>query len=216
MIQKRIGQLLCVSLLLTSVDALAGPNQPLEATSTGNDGWEPNGLAEERRWAVTVDSVWLSEEQLGDMLLFQAALTESQLWSVAVSRKLASFNEHSDFEFEGQVAKHAGPLQRHWEFNGLGVYRWHTFPWDRHINTSVAFGLGLSYALDKPAFEVQAHEKSNRLLVYILVELAVALPRAPRWEIVARIHHRSAAYGIFENDLQGASNGLGFGLKYRF
>jgi len=69
---------------------------------------------------------------------------------------------------------------------------------------------------NRPKVTESAHEKSNRLLVYILVELAIALPRAPQWEFVARIHHRSAAYGIFENDLQGASDEFGSGFKYRF
>ena len=150
------------------------------------------------------------------MLVFQASLSDSQLWVGALSRKIASLNDHIDFEIEGQLAKHAGPVQRHWEVNGLGLVRWKTFPWDPYVDISAAFGLGLSYAFDKPEFEVQAHDKSNRLLAYILVELTAAFSRAPQWEFVARIHHRSAAYGLFEDDLQGASNGLGFGFKYRF
>ena len=56
----------------------------------------------------------------------------------------------------------------------------------------------------------------NRLLAYILVELTFALPSAPQWAVVARIHHRSSSYGLFEEDLQGASNAAGFGIKYRF
>ncbi len=216
MIQKSFVQLLCGWLFLTSMEVRAESDDAIGVDLKSYDGVEADGLTDERTWAVTFDTVWLSEEELGDMLFFQAELSRSQLWAVALSRKLASLNEHSDIEFEGQVAKHAGPVQRHWEVNGLGIVRWHTFPWDRYVNTSAAFGLGLSYAFDKPEFEVQAHDRSNRLLVYILVELTAAMPRAPQWELVARIHHRSAAYGTFEDDLRGASNGFGFGLKYRF
>ncbi len=202
--------------MLTGVETHAESDDTMEIYVRADDIGELEGLTGERKWAATFNIVWLSEEQLGDMLFFQAKLSDSHVWVGALSKNLASLNEHIDIEFEGQVAKHSGPVQRHWELNGLGVLRWQTFPWDRYVDTSVAFGLGLSYAFDKPEFEVQAHDRSNRLLVYILVELTAAIPRAPQWEFVARIHHRSAAYGTFEQDLRGASNGLGFGLKYRF
>ncbi len=216
MIHKSFAQLLCVGVLLTGVEARAESDDTMDVYVRADDIGELEGLTNERRWAATFNTIWLSEEELGDALFIQAKLSDSQLWVGALSRKLASLNERIDIEFEGQVAKHAGPVQRHWEVNGLGVLRWQTFPWDRYVDTSAAFGLGLSYAFDKPEFEVQAHDRSNRLLGYILVELTAALPRAPQWEFVARIHHRSAANGTFENDLRGASNGLGFGLKYRF
>ena len=57
---------------------------------------------------------------------------------------------------------------------------------------------------------------SNKWMTYILVELAFSLPRYPRWAAVMRIHHRSTAYGTFEENMEGASNALGFGIKYRF
>ena len=216
MIQKSFVQLLCGWLMLTGVEARAESDDTMDVYVRADDVGELEGLTDERRWAATFNTVWLSEEALGDMLSFQAKLSDSQVWVGALSRKLASLNEHIDIEFEGQVAKHSGPVQRHWELNGLGVLRWQNFPWDRYVDTSAAFGLGLSYAFDKPEFELQAHDRSNQLLVYILVELTAALPRASQWEFVVRIHHRSAAYGTFERDLRGASNGLGFGLKYRF
>lgn len=171
---------------------------------------------ESRPWAFTLYTVWLSEEQLGDTLLFQAALSDSQLYVAALSRKIGSLNAHIDAEIEGQVAKHAGPIQRHWEVNGLGTLRWKTFPWDKYLDTTAATGLGLSFAFDEPLFEVEAHDRSNKWLVYIMVELTFSLPEIPQWALVARVHHRSAAYGTFEDDLEGASNSAGLGLKYRF
>ncbi|MBT8440756.1 MAG: hypothetical protein KJO76_00110 [Gammaproteobacteria bacterium] len=59
----------------------------------------------------------------------------------------------------------------------------------------------MSYAFDDPYFEVDAHDTSNKWLVYIMVELTAFLPRHPQWSLVARVHHRSAAYGTFEDDL---------------
>lgn len=49
-----------------------------------------------------------------------------------------------------------------------------------------------------------------------MVELTAFLPRNPQWALVARVHHRSAAYGTFQDDLEGASNSAGLGIKFRF
>jgi hypothetical protein len=49
-----------------------------------------------------------------------------------------------------------------------------------------------------------------------MVELAFSPPKYPQWAGVVRIHHRSSAYGTFNDEIQGASNALGFGIKYRF
>lgn len=169
-----------------------------------------------RDWAVTLYTTWLSEDALGDMLVFNAELESGyRLWALALSKRFASLNEHLDLEIEGQVAKHTVG-QDHWEFNGLGVARWRTFPWDRHLDTSLAVGLGVSYATETPPFEVERKGTSGNTMAYILVELAFGLPSMPQWEVVARIHHRSAAYGLFNSGQKGASNAFGFGLKYRF
>jgi len=172
-------------------------------------------LADENKWGLTLYTVWLSEEQLGDMLVFQAELEDDQLWVAALSRRLLSYR-YIDGEVELQVGKHGGPTQRHWEINGLGILRWKRFPWSNHFGTTAAAGIGLSYATEDPQFEIEAHDTTNKWLVYILVELSLYLPKYPQWAVVARIHHRSAAYGLFEEDLEGASNAAGLGIKYRF
>ena len=167
-------------------------------------------------WAATGYVAWLSGDQLGDMLLFNAELSDNKVWVAALTRRVTTFWRDVDFEVEGQIAKHAGPDQRHWEVNALADLRWNRFYWDSTIDTSAAIGLGLSYASEIPAFEVEEHDVSNRLLAYILVELAFSLPEYPEWALVIRIHHRSSAYGTFEGDIEGASNALGVGIKYRF
>jgi len=206
---------LYASALCASGFAGAESSIPVEPVTDPAD-YDVEVVDESRPWAFTMYTVWLSEEQLGDVMLFQGKLEDSQLYVAALSRKIGSLNAHIDAEIEGQVAKHAGPLQRHWEVNGLGTLRWKTFPWDKYLDTTAATGLGLSYAFDDPLFEIEAHDRSNKWLVYIMVELTFSLPEIPQWALVARVHHRSAAYGTFEDDLEGASNSAGFGLKYRF
>lgn len=167
-------------------------------------------------WAVTVYNAWMSDDTLGSVLTFRADYTsEYQLFAVAVSKRLKRYSSGLDLEVEGQVAKHHEGMD-HMEFNLLGVARWRRFPWDRYVDTSAAAGLGLSYATEKPEFEIEAEGKTEQLLAYILVELAFGLPSVPSWALVTRVHHRSGAWGTFGSGIQGASNALGVGLKYRF
>lgn len=169
-------------------------------------------------WAFTGYVAWLSGDQLGDMMVFKAKLSDNKVWVAALSRRLLTFYKDVDWELEGQIGKHGGgdADMHHWEFNALTSLRWNRFIWDKYVDTSFAAGLGLSYATEKPQFEIEEHDATNRLLAYILVELAFSPPSNPKWAGVLRIHHRSSAYGTFEEDIQGASNSLGVGIKYRF
>jgi hypothetical protein len=169
-------------------------------------------------WAFTGYVAWLSGDQLGDMLIFKAELSDNKVWVAALSRRLKTFYKDVDWEVEGQIGKHGGgdADMHHWEFNALTSIRWNRFIWDKYVDTSFATGLGVSYATEKPIFEIEEHGATNRLLAYILVELAFSPPNNPRWAGVMRIHHRSSAYGTFEEDIEGASNSFGVGVKYRF
>jgi hypothetical protein len=169
-------------------------------------------------WAATGYVAWASGDQLGDMLLGQAELSNNKIWVAALTRRILTFYKDVDWEVEGQIGKQGGgdAGMHNWEFNALTSLRWNRFIWDKYVDTSLAAGLGLSYATEEPAFEIEEHGSTNKLLAYILVELALTPPKYPRWAAVIRIHHRSSAYGTFEDDIEGASNSLGFGIKYRF
>jgi len=135
--------------------------------------------------------------------------------ALAVSRRIYSFTKHLDLELEGQGVKHMGN-QHHWEFNGLFALRWLTFPWNKYIDTTFAIGNGLSYATRTPEIEEDLHgDKTALLLNYLMLELSFALPETPKWSLVVRIHHRSGIFGLF-NGVEGASNALGIGIKYKF
>jgi hypothetical protein len=140
--------------------------------------------------------------------------TSYQIAGLAVSRKIASLTRHVDLEGEGQVIKHMGG-QHHEEFNALINARWLTFPWNDHLRTTFAVGNGLSYATRTAALEESMHGKTSLLLDCMMFELTVALPDHPRWSLAWRVHHRSGVFGLF-NGVEGASNAMGLGLKYRF
>ncbi len=200
---------LLATALLVSTTALAGDAEPKEK-------WPSRASTEDLDWTVTAYVARISTEQLGDMIIGAASLEEDKLYAIALNKRLYRWDAGWDLEIEGQVAKHAGPKQRHWEFNGLGAFRWNRFYWDRYLNTSFAVGLGVSYATEEGQFEIDAHGDTSKVLAYILVDLDFSLPKYPNWALDVRIHHRSSAYGTFNSNIEGASNALGVGLKYRW
>ena len=137
---------------------------------------------------------------------------ESSLLTLALARRIATHSELASLEVEGQVVKHFDQ-QNHWEFNALLAVRWEAFFWDKYLDTSLAVGIGPSYATDVPEIEVQRSGESKRLQVYMMVELEFVLPSYPNVAVITRIHHRSNAFGIVADS--GSSNALAFGLKFR-
>jgi len=221
----RLAGYLCILLLTaftvqaedtTSTDVV--PDTETMAESGDADFSEAAVDAPKYDWAFTGYVAWLSGDQLGDMLLFNAELSNNKVWVAALTKRVKTFYKDVDWEVEGQIGKHGGgdAHMYHWELNALTSLRWNRVIWDKYVDTSFAAGLGVSYATEEPIFEIEEHESTNKLLAYILVELAFSPPKYPQWAGVVRIHHRSSAYGLFEEDIQGASNSLGFGIKYRF
>ena len=163
-------------------------------------------------WSLTLYGARLTSNSLGETLTFKSNYENSHLVALAVSKRVYSVRKLINIEIEGQVVKHFG-VQDHWEFNGLPVIRWLPFPWDTHIDTSIAAGAGLSYASTPPHIENYGIDSTPRLLGYLMLEFAFSLPQTPKWSFVTRIHHRSGANGLFNGRLD-ASNAIGFGIKY--
>ncbi len=137
---------------------------------------------------------------------------ESLVAGLAISHRIGRFDHRLSFEIEGQVVRHFGD-QDHWEFNLPIVARWEEFPWDDVIDTSLAFGIGPSYASEIPKVEVANGGDSQRWLVYWMMELEIGPPDND-WSALFRLHHRSGAFGLVADE--GGSNALVIGLKQRF
>lgn len=174
-----------------------------------------SSLAEERLWAVTAYGAVLSSDPIEEVVALEADFdSDYQLAVLALSRRFQEPFQKLDLEGELQLSKHTKG-QNHWELNGLLAVRWLPFPWDGRVDTSLAFGAGLSLASMVPPLERENREESSDLLGYLLVELELRPPASERLSLVARLHHRSGAFGTFDG-VHGASNALGLGLKFRF
>lgn len=131
---------------------------------------------------------------------------------IAASHGIGRFDHRLVFEVEGQVVRHFGD-QDHWEFNLPIIGRWEAFPWNEVVDTSLAFGVGPSYASEKPKVEVANDGESHRLLVYWMMEFEGG-PPDKGWSAIFRLHHRSGAFGFVADE--GGSNAIVIGLKQRF
>lgn len=165
-------------------------------------------------WFLSLYGGQYSGARNGDVAKFK--LQESYVGGLGVLKEFEQSPPHVRWEVEAVGLQHFGE-QDNFEVSLAIIVRWVTFPWDAHLDTSVAFGSGLSYATDVPALEERDNPEtgSAELLHYIMLEAAFALPRVPQWSLVARIHHRSGIFGLFDG-VGRASNVFVGGLRYRF
>ena len=166
-------------------------------------------------WSVFGYGGKWSDNRFVQLLGGSSELRDSYIWVVGASRTLDRLYDPLILEAEANVGYHSG-LQDHLEFNVSPNLRWTSFPWDPYVNTSLAYGLGLSYATEKPEVETLDDREASRFLFFMVGEVAFELTSSDTsdWEGFVRIHHRS---GGFETviDAEG-SNFLSLGVRYRF
>lgn len=171
-------------------------------------------LAERPPYAATVFAGSLISNTWEEVPLFwEWDFESSHLVGVAAAARLAQPLPGLSLEAEAQLVRHFGD-QENWEVNApILTARWLAFPWSETVDTSAAFGLGLSLASEVPETEVALEGSSEELLAYWMVEFDAGLPASP-WRATARLHHRSTAFGTFGED--GGSNALVLGVKRLF
>ena len=163
-------------------------------------------------WSVTGFLGQWDDSRFGEILSMRGwDLKSAYIGGVALNRRLAtSFDELFHWEAEGSVYRYWG-RQHHWEGNLAIVGRWTWFPWDAYVDTSLAMGQGVSLASKPPKIE---GDDTRRFLNHLLVELEFAPPDGGPVSLVARLHHRSGAWGLY--GAQTGSNFVNFGVRYRF
>lgn len=120
-------------------------------------------------------------------------------------------------EFDGQIVRHYG-LQDHFEATAAAVLR--TPDWEPFgpFGVNLAWGNGLSWAFDDPAYEKGVvgvrGEETRRLQYHLSIELEFGRGASPVRPFV-RLHHRSGIYGVISPQDTG-SNYLGAGLRFAF
>ena len=169
----------------------------------------------EQDYAVTVYAGRMTDSDFGDTLIGKADFVDAYILVGAFAWTFARFYEKAlSFELEGQVGKWFGD-QHNWEFNLPVAVRWSKFPWGKYVATSLAYGVGPSYAAEEPEEEIELNDSTKKFLVYWFGELTLGPPES-NWAGSLRIHHRSGAFGLIEEQGRGGSNTVAVGVKYRF
>jgi len=164
-------------------------------------------------YALTVYAGRITEDYWFESLFTRPDFVDAYILVGAVAWTFKSYREGGvTLEVEGQVGKYFGD-QNHFEFNIPVAVRLHRFPWDNSVDTSIAFGLGPSWASELPEAELQYHNSTQKFLAYWFLEIAAG-PPGKGWSGVFRLHHRSKAFGLVADD--GGANILTLGIKHVF
>jgi hypothetical protein len=168
----------------------------------------------EKDWALSLYYGRLTDEQLTTTATGDFHFENAYFVDLGASRRLYTHRDYFNVEIEGQIARHF-ENQDNGEFCFVAYLRWLRFPWNEHLNTSFAAGVGISYATAVPAIEAKYYDDTSQLLGALMFEFAFSLPRVPQWRSVVGIHHRSGAAGTFSG-VRGASNAWVVGIRYAF
>ena len=183
----------------------------LAGTSRADDGTD-------RPWAVSIFGGPGSDLDLSDTLKHLPSFDNSsdRIAAVALSRELARFDGGA-LSLDGELmgAHHFG--NQRYEEIGAGLYaRWHVFPWNDRVLTTMAIGIGPSYTTATPELEFQPGEvHHSRVLNQFNPEITFALPSQPQTALLLRLQHRSGMFGLIDGGW-GSSNYLAVGLRQHF
>lgn len=142
-------------------------------------------------------------------------LADASLLVLAGSWEVARPFRRLSVEVEGNVGRYFGD-QDNWELNAALAGRYHLSLPEGFVRSSLAFGLGPSWASTEPALEKRfnAAGETQQLLVYWFLEAELGFRPWGSWTAFARLHHRSGAFGLVADE--GGSNVPTLGVRWRF
>jgi hypothetical protein len=170
------------------------------------------GSADDPRWFVSAYAGEVTYTRFNRIIRFETDFRDSYVAAVTGGRVFAYPMRHVQFEVEGQAAWHWG-RQHHQELNAAAMARWTQFPWNARVRTTIALGIGPSFALATPAIERERHDRTSRRLLFMPFEITAGAPGAS-WEAKIRVHHRSGAFDVASR--ASGSNFVALGARWRF
>ncbi|MFT3973005.1 MAG: hypothetical protein QM699_06040 [Amaricoccus sp.] len=145
-------------------------------------------------------------------------VTDDHLIATAISRQAGwLWDRRLSLEPEAGIGQRFG-RQKATEVWGALFLRYHGFPWDGVVRTTVALSTGLNYASDKTAIERDRNQNDGEgahVLHFLAPEITFALPSHPDTELLFRLHHRSGIFGLI-NGAHGGAQYATVGIRVRF
>jgi hypothetical protein len=185
---------------------------------------EESSPARPGEWAVTVMGGWLNEANFSKMLVtpWTSSFDDTQIVSGAVSKRVHEFDPESllgqywFIDFEVGTGQRFGNSDAS-EFWTALYLKYDGFPWSESLYMTGGVSTGVNYATSISDLErsKSGNDRGNNLLHYFSPELTFADPENKDLEFVARLHHRSGVFGLF-NGVDGGSTFFSFGLRHHF
>ena len=189
--------------------------------------WSPSSLFApcEGTCATSLFAGTYVEDSLAKILVTNPKLptswdyqTDDHLIATAVSREAGwLWDKRISLEPEVGIGQRFG-RQSATELWGALFVRYHGFPWDHSLVTTVAISTGLNWANTRTAEERDRNQndgQGSNLLHYLAPEVTFALPSRPDTELMFRLHHRSGIFGLI-NGAHGGSQYATVGVRVRF
>ncbi len=171
--------------------------------------------------ALAVYGGWYVEESMTEIVTgarppWGWTYADDHLVAATASRRLATLWRRVDVEPEVGIGQRFGE-QDETEVWGAFFFRYHGFPWDGVVKTTVAVSTGLNYAtgISQVEQERARDDEGSRLMHFFSPEITFAAPSHPNLELLFRFHHRSGVWGLISDAWGGAQYGT-IGLRVRF
>lgn len=192
---------------------------PVAAADPDQQARREGAIPAKRRHAITVYTGKSIPKDFTSIFYapWEIVFENTYLLALAVSTRLWSLDEHLDIELEASAARRFGDAEL-WEFAAALFLRWDGFPWNDVVYTTVGLGiLGPSFATEISETErnKSGNGKGSKLLNYFAPEITLSPPDNRDFAFIARLHHRSGVFGLFDG-VSGGSNFLALGVRYRF
>ena len=179
-----------------------------------------------RTWAFEVGVASISSNNIGNFTRASMNLghgpSSGELYIFTASRRLGelkwniggnTFTPQLEFpltlEIVDENARSPFP-----DMNASLAMRWIDFPWNQHLKTSFAMGLGFSYSQKIYLMDIERHpgERRSKLKFNWPMQLTFALPKYEEHQLMIFIAHQSGGK-IFD---EGGVNSLGIGYRFDF
>lgn len=182
-----------------------------------------DNLTQDKPWAVLGYYGRLTNNEMLEVMTFDASFTDESLYSLEISRELDANNSLRRF-FQPIISSLSAALNLTYRNDPVGpiyeidpylLFQWTNFPWNNYVKTSIGIGEGLSYVTKVPQAEAENSTETQNLLNFLMFEIGVAMPSHPEWEILGRVHHRSGVFGLYTTGNSG-STAVGLAIRYHF
>ncbi len=162
-------------------------------------------------WQISAYAGRFTETRFHEIVRTRTRFRDAYVGAVALSRTWVRWSSWAEWDIEVQGARH-GAAQNHTEINAALLLRVVRFPWDRHLSTTIALGIGPSFASSTPRLERQRRRRTSRQMLFMPFEVTAGAPDR-RWEAFTRVHHRSGGFDVITRG--SGSNLVAVGLRMR-